>query len=82
MAIDLTKILLLGGIAVAGFFVYRKFAPQAAAGEMLAEFRAHQDPLVKRIADSYAVFRNRSAGYMNQSYGANFNSRALPIRWG
>jgi len=52
------------------------------AGEMLAEFRNHQDPLVKRIADSYATFRQRSAGYMAQSYGANFNSRSLPIRWG
>ncbi len=52
------------------------------AGEMLAEFRNHQDPLVKRIADSYAAFRLRSASYMSQSYGANFNSRALPIRWG
>ena len=52
------------------------------AGEILAEFRAHQDPLVKRIADSYAEFRNRSAAYMLQSYAGNFNSRALPIRWG
>jgi TRAP-type mannitol/chloroaromatic compound transport system substrate-binding protein len=52
------------------------------AGQMLEELRAHQDPLVKRIADSYAGFRNRSAAYMAQSYGANFNSRALPIRWG
>ena len=52
------------------------------AGEMLAEFRAHQDPLVKRIADSYAAFRLRSAAYMLQSYAGNFNARALPIRWG
>jgi len=52
------------------------------AGEMLAEFRNHQDPLVKRIADSYAAFRVRSAAYMQQSYAANFNSRTLPIRWG
>jgi TRAP-type mannitol/chloroaromatic compound transport system substrate-binding protein len=52
------------------------------AGQMLEELRNHQDPLVKRIADSYAAFRNRSAGYMAQSYGANFNARALPIRWG
>lgn len=52
------------------------------AGEMLAEFRAHSDPMVKRIADSYAEFRVRSQGYMMQSYGANFNARALPIRWG
>lgn len=52
------------------------------AGQMLEELRAHQDPLVKRIADSYAVFRNRSAAYMAQTYGANFNARTLPIRWG
>lgn len=52
------------------------------AGEILAEFRAHQDPMVKRIADSYAEFRNRSQGYMLQSYAGNFNARALPIRWG
>jgi TRAP-type mannitol/chloroaromatic compound transport system substrate-binding protein len=52
------------------------------AGEMLAEFRAHSDPLVKRIADSYAEFRVRSQGYMMQSYAANFNARVLPIRWG
>jgi TRAP-type mannitol/chloroaromatic compound transport system substrate-binding protein len=52
------------------------------AGEMLAEFRAHQDPLVKQIADSYAVYRVRSQAYMRQSYGAMFDARALPIRWG
>jgi len=52
------------------------------AGEMLAELRAHQDPLVKRIADSYATFRNRSAEYYRLSYAADFNSRTLPIRWG
>ena len=52
------------------------------AGEMLAEFRAHQDPMVKGIADSYAAFRARSQAYMRQSYGAMFDARALPIRWG
>jgi TRAP-type mannitol/chloroaromatic compound transport system substrate-binding protein len=52
------------------------------AGEMLAELRNHNDALVKRIADSYAVFRNRSAGYVAQTYAANFNARQLPIRWG
>jgi TRAP-type mannitol/chloroaromatic compound transport system substrate-binding protein len=52
------------------------------AGEMLAELRNHNDALVKRIADSYASFRNRSAGYYAQTYAANFNSRTLPIRWG
>ena len=52
------------------------------AGEMMAEFRAHADPLVKRIADSYAEFRVRSQNYMLQSYAGNFNARALPIRWG
>jgi len=52
------------------------------AGTMLAEFRAHQDPLVKRIADSYAVFRNRSQAYMLQSYAGNFSARMLPINWG
>jgi TRAP-type mannitol/chloroaromatic compound transport system substrate-binding protein len=52
------------------------------AGEILAEFRSHQDPLVKRIADSYAEFRNRSQAYMLQSYAGNYNARALPIRWG
>ena len=52
------------------------------AGEILAEFRGHQDALVKRIADSYADFRNRSQAYMLQSYAGNFNARALPIRWG
>lgn len=52
------------------------------AGELLAEYRAHQDPLVKRIADSYAEFRNRSQAYMLQSYAGNYNARALPIRWG
>ena len=49
---------------------------------LVKEFRAHQDPMVKRVADSYAEFRNRSQGYMLQSYGANFQARALPIRWG
>jgi hypothetical protein len=38
--------------------------------------------MVKRVADSYAEFRNRSQAYMLQSYGANFSARALPIRWG
>ncbi|PJF45817.1 MAG: ABC transporter substrate-binding protein, partial [Candidatus Thermofonsia Clade 3 bacterium] len=52
------------------------------AGEILAEFRSHADPLVKRIADSYAEFRNRSQAYMMQSYAGNYNARALPIRWG
>jgi TRAP-type mannitol/chloroaromatic compound transport system substrate-binding protein len=52
------------------------------AGQMLAEFRAHQDPMVKRIADSYAAFRNRSQAYMLQSYAGNFAARALPINWG
>ncbi|MCM0021216.1 MAG: TRAP transporter substrate-binding protein [Tagaea sp.] len=52
------------------------------AGEMLAEFRGHNDALVKRIADSYAEFRVRSQAYMLQSYAGNFNARALPIRWG
>jgi TRAP-type mannitol/chloroaromatic compound transport system substrate-binding protein len=52
------------------------------AGQMLAEFRQHQDPLVKRIADSYAVFRNRSQAYMLQSYAGNFAARSLPISWG
>jgi TRAP-type mannitol/chloroaromatic compound transport system substrate-binding protein len=52
------------------------------AGEILAEFRNHQDALVKRIADSYAEFRNRSQAYMLQSYAGIFNARALPIRWG
>ena len=50
------------------------------ASEMLAEFRAHQDPLVKQIADSYAIFRDRSQTYMAQSYGAIFNARALAVR--
>jgi TRAP-type mannitol/chloroaromatic compound transport system substrate-binding protein len=52
------------------------------AGEMLAEFRGHNDALVKRIADGYAEFRVRSQTYMLQSYAGNFNARALPIRWG
>ena len=52
------------------------------AGEMLAEFRAHPDPTVKQIADSYVAFRTRSQAYMRQSYGAMFDARALPIRWG
>jgi TRAP-type mannitol/chloroaromatic compound transport system substrate-binding protein len=52
------------------------------AGQMLAEFRNHQDPMVKRIADSYAVFRNRSQAYMLQSYAGNYAARALPINWG
>lgn len=52
------------------------------AGEMLAELRSHQDALVKRIADSYATFRNRSAEYYRYSYAGNFNARTLPIRWG
>ena len=52
------------------------------AGEILAEFRNHQDALVKRIADSYAEFRNRSQAYMLQSYAGIYNARALPIRWG
>jgi TRAP-type mannitol/chloroaromatic compound transport system substrate-binding protein len=52
------------------------------AGEILAEYRSSNDPMVKRVADSYAEFRNRSQAYMMQSYGANFNARALPIRWG
>lgn len=50
------------------------------ASEMLAEFRAHQDPAVKAIADSYATFRDRSQAYMLQSYGAIFNARALAVR--
>jgi hypothetical protein len=49
---------------------------------MLGEFRQHQDPMVRRIADSYAVFRNRSQAYMLQSYAGNYNARALPISWG
>ncbi len=53
-----------------------------AAGQMLAEYREHQDPLVKKIANAYAEFRNRSQSYMMQSYGAIFNARALPIKWG
>jgi TRAP-type mannitol/chloroaromatic compound transport system substrate-binding protein len=52
------------------------------AGEILAEYRASNDAMVKRVADSYAEFRNRSQDYMMQSYGANYNARALPIRWG
>jgi TRAP-type mannitol/chloroaromatic compound transport system substrate-binding protein len=52
------------------------------AGEMLAEYRASSDPLVKRIADSYAVFRNTSQAYMLQSYAGNYHARQLPIRWG
>jgi TRAP-type mannitol/chloroaromatic compound transport system substrate-binding protein len=52
------------------------------AGEMMAEFRAHRDPLVKRVADSYAEFRNRSQAYMVQSYAGQMHARALPIRWG
>lgn len=55
MAVDLTKILLLGGIAVAGFFVYRKFAPQAAAGEMLADMdtAATEPPSPQEAAEVY-----------------------------
>lgn len=52
------------------------------AGEMLAEFRQDQDAMVRRIAESYATFRNRSQAYMLQSYAGNFNARQLPIRWG
>jgi len=52
------------------------------AGQMLEEYRNHQDPLVKRIADSYATFRNRSAEYYRYSYNANYNARTLPFRWG
>jgi TRAP-type mannitol/chloroaromatic compound transport system substrate-binding protein len=52
------------------------------AADMMAEFRAHQDPLVKQIADSYAVFRERSQGYMMMSYGAIFNLRPAGIRQG
>lgn len=37
MALDTTKILMLGGLAVAGFFVYRKFSGAAAAGQMARE---------------------------------------------
>jgi hypothetical protein len=35
---------------------------------------------VKAIADSYATFRDRSQAYMQQSYGAIFNARALAVR--
>lgn len=52
------------------------------AGQMLGEFRQHQDPMVRRIAESYAVFRNRSQAYMLQSYAGNYAARALPINWG
>jgi TRAP-type mannitol/chloroaromatic compound transport system substrate-binding protein len=52
------------------------------AGEMLAEFRAHSDAQVKKVADSYAEFRLRSQTYMLQSYAGNFNARTLPIKWG
>jgi TRAP-type mannitol/chloroaromatic compound transport system substrate-binding protein len=52
------------------------------AGEMLAEYRQDQDMMVRRIAESYATFRNRSQAYMLQSYAGNFNARQLPIRWG
>jgi len=51
------------------------------ASEMLTEYRNHQDPLVKRIADSYATFRNRSQAYMLQSYAGNFAARGL-VNWG
>ncbi len=52
------------------------------AADMMAEFRAHADPQVKAIADSYAAYRERSQTYMMQSYGAIFNTRALAIRRG
>lgn len=50
------------------------------ASEMVAEYRNHQDPMVKRIADSYAAFRNRSQAYMLQSYAGNYAAREL-VRW-
>lgn len=50
------------------------------AQEMLGEFRSHSDEQVRRIADSYAQFRDRSQGYMMQSYGAIFNARPARIR--
>jgi TRAP-type mannitol/chloroaromatic compound transport system substrate-binding protein len=50
------------------------------AADMMQEFRNHQDALVKQIADSYATFRERSQGYMMQSYGAIFNLRSAGIR--
>jgi TRAP-type mannitol/chloroaromatic compound transport system substrate-binding protein len=50
------------------------------AQDMLAEFRAHADEQVRRIADSYAQFRDRSQSYMMQSYGAVFNARPAGIR--
>ena len=52
------------------------------AGQMLAEYRNHADPMVKRIADSYATFRNRSQAYMLQTYAGNYSARQLPINWG
>jgi hypothetical protein len=52
------------------------------AGEMLAECRAHQDPTVKRVAESCAEFRNHCPARMPRSYGTIFAARALAIRWG
>ena len=52
------------------------------AGQMMAEFRAHADPMVKKVADSYADFRIRSQAYMMQSYAGNMMSRTLPFKWG
>lgn len=53
-----------------------------AAGEVVKELREDQDPLTKKIAEAYVAFRNLSAEYMTYSYAGQFNSRALPIRWG
>lgn len=52
MAIDTTKILLLGAIAAAGFIVYRRFAPAAAAVEMNQQL---EDLTPEDVHETYAA---------------------------
>ncbi|HSQ72687.1 MAG TPA: TRAP transporter substrate-binding protein [Rubrivivax sp.] len=53
-----------------------------AAGELMAELREDKDPLTKKVAESYAHFRNQSSEYARYSYAGQMNARLLPIKWG
>ena len=53
-----------------------------AAGEVITDLREHDDELVRRIVESFLVYRNSISAYMVYADNGQMNARALGYRYG
>ncbi|NRG17445.1 TRAP transporter substrate-binding protein [Rhizobiales bacterium] len=53
-----------------------------AAGEVIADLRADEDELVRRITESFLAYRNSIADYMVYADNGQMNARALDYNYG